>query len=68
MQEEEIPYLGICLGMQAAVVSFARDGLDAQADELEFNENSPCPIVATIGEWSEEMDLGGTMRLGQGQT
>ena len=67
-REQKIPYLGICLGMQAAVVSFARDGLDAQADSAEFNENSPCPIVATIGEWSEEMDLGGTMRLGQKRT
>jgi len=74
-RENKIPYLGICLGMQMAVVEFARNvaGLkDAHSSEL--NENTPHPVVALITEWTDEkgqkiqrdesVDLGGTMRLG----
>jgi len=74
-RENKIPYLGICLGMQMAVVEFARNvaGLkDAHSSEL--NENTPHPVVALITEWTDEKgqkiqrnetaDLGGTMRLG----
>ncbi|WP_321323250.1 CTP synthase [Thiomicrorhabdus sp.] len=74
-RENKIPYLGICLGMQMAVVEFARNvaGLkDAHSSEL--NANTPHPVVALITEWTDEngvkvertedADLGGTMRLG----
>jgi CTP synthase len=69
------PYLGICLGMQMAVVEYARHvaGLTA-AHSSELNPNTPHPVVALITEWTDEQgkvversassDLGGTMRLG----
>ncbi|WP_296654977.1 CTP synthase [Paraburkholderia sp.] len=74
-REAKVPYLGICLGMQLAVIEFARDvvGL-AQANSTEFNPDTPDRVVALITEWadregkvekrSENSDLGGTMRLG----
>lgn len=74
-RESKTPYLGICLGMQLAVIEFARDvaGL-ADANSTEFNADTTNPVVALITEWydragrvekrSEESDLGGTMRLG----
>ncbi len=74
-RENKIPYLGICLGMQMAVVEFARHvaGLD-NAHSTELNPKTPHPVVALITEWTngkgqvlqrdEATDLGGTMRLG----
>jgi CTP synthase len=74
-REQQIPYLGICLGMQLAIIEFARDvaKLDG-AHSTEFNRNSPHPVIALISEWqdqkgtveqrSEQSQLGGTMRLG----
>ncbi len=74
-REHNIPYLGICLGMQVAVIEFARNvvGLEA-ANSTEFNRNTPHPVVGLITEWlddsgtretrSEQSDRGGTMRLG----
>ena len=74
-REQKVPYLGICLGMQVAVVEFARNvaGL-AGANSTEVDANTPHPVIALITEWvtadgtvetrSEESDLGGTMRLG----
>jgi CTP synthase len=74
-RENNIPYLGICLGMQVAVIEFARAvaGL-AQANSTEFVEDCPEPVIALITEWQnrdgereqrdEHTDLGGTMRLG----
>ena len=74
-REKEIPYLGICLGMQVAVIEFARNvaGLKG-ANSTEFDENTPHPVVALVTEWvdesgqierrNEDSDLGGTMRLG----
>ena len=74
-RENNIPYLGICLGMQVAVIEFARNvaGLE-NAHSTEFNKQTPHPVIALITEWvaengvietrSEESDLGGTMRLG----
>lgn len=74
-REKKIPYLGICLGMQLAVIEFARHvaGLK-DANSTEFNPNGPHPVVALITEWMdregkvekrhEDSDLGGTMRLG----
>lgn len=74
-RENGVPYLGICLGMQLAVVEFARNkvGLN-QAHSTEFQPNTPDPVVGLITEWTREdgvkehrssvSDLGGTMRLG----
>lgn len=74
-RENRIPYLGICLGMQLAVVEFARNvaGL-IKAHSTEFSENTPHPVIGLITEWIEadghiktraaNADLGGTMRLG----
>ena len=74
-RESGIPYLGICLGMQVAVIEAARNlaGLDG-AMSTEFDSDTPHPVVGLITEWqdaggsteerSEESDLGGTMRLG----
>jgi CTP synthase len=74
-RETGIPYLGICLGMQLAVIEFARHvaGL-AGANSTEFDPDTPHPVVALITEWqnrdgsierrSSSSDLGGTMRLG----
>ncbi len=74
-RENNIPFLGICLGMQVAVIEFARNvaGL-AGAHSTEFNQATGHPVIALIEEWqradggheqrSETSDLGGTMRLG----
>lgn len=74
-RENNVPYLGICLGMQLAVIEFARHvaGLD-NASSTEFDPDSPHPVVALITEWmdregraekrDEGSDLGGTMRKG----
>ncbi|ACL72268.1 CTP synthase [Thioalkalivibrio sulfidiphilus] len=74
-RENGIPYLGICLGMQVAVIEFARHvaGLEG-AHSTEFRPNTPHPVIALITEWkdregrieqrSADSDLGGTMRLG----
>jgi len=74
-RENRIPYLGICLGMQVAVIEFARHvaGLE-NAHSTEFNRDTPHPVVALITQWrteqgdrqtrGEDSDLGGTMRLG----
>ncbi|MFT4807037.1 MAG: CTP synthase [Paraglaciecola sp.] len=71
----QIPYLGICLGMQVALIEFARNvaGME-NANSTEFDPESPFPVVGLITEWldaagttesrSESSDLGGTMRLG----
>ena len=60
-----IPYLGICLGMQIAVVEFARHvcGMDG-ANSAEFDPETPYPVVDLLPEQKEVSDLGGTMRLG----
>ncbi len=71
-----IPYLGICLGMQLAVIEFARHvcGL-TDANSTELNPDTPHPVVSLITEWTDrggevqkrtaDSDLGGTMRLGK---
>ncbi len=75
-RENNVPYLGICLGMQLAVIEFARHvcGLGG-ANSTEFQSDTPNPVVALITEWQdhsgkkevrdESSDLGGTMRLGK---
>jgi CTP synthase len=74
-RENGIPYLGICLGMQLAVIEYARHmaGL-AGANSTEFEPQTPHPVVALISEWQnrdgrvehrdQSSDMGGTMRLG----
>ncbi|MFM1788153.1 MAG: synthetase [Pseudomonadota bacterium] len=74
-RQNKIPYLGICLGMQLAVVEYARHvaGL-TKANSTEFDPSTPEPMIALITEWigadgsvqsrSQASDLGGTMRLG----
>jgi CTP synthase len=74
-RENRIPYLGICLGMQLAIIEYARHkaGMEG-AHSTEFDPQTPYPVVALITEWrtregrvetrSEKSDLGGTMRLG----
>ena len=74
-REHKIPYLGICLGMQLAVIEFARHRAALEgAHSTEFDPDSPYPVVALISEWrdasgrvekrSGHSNLGGTMRLG----
>ncbi|WP_062264733.1 CTP synthase [Endozoicomonas arenosclerae] len=74
-REQKIPYLGICLGMQVAVIEYARNvaGLEG-ANSSEFDQNAEHPVIGLITEWlssegavetrTEASDLGGTMRLG----
>jgi len=77
-RENKVPYLGICLGMQVAVIEYARNvaGLK-DAHSTEFDRDTPHPVIALIIEWlnadgsveqrTEKTDLGGTMRLGAQQ-
>ncbi|WP_077340760.1 CTP synthase [Pseudocolwellia agarivorans] len=74
-RENKVPYLGICLGMQVALIDYARNvaGL-TDAHSTEFNPETSAPVVGLINEWldeegqveyrHEDSDLGGTMRLG----
>ncbi|MBM3667978.1 MAG: CTP synthase [Actinobacteria bacterium] len=64
-REKGIPYLGICLGMQIAVVDFARHvcGMEG-ANSAEFDPETPYPVVDLLPEQKEVSDMGGTMRLG----
>jgi CTP synthase len=74
-RENGVPYLGICLGMQVAVIEFARNVASLRgAQSTEFDKSTPHPVIALITEWQtsagsveerdEDSDLGGTMRLG----
>ena len=64
-RENKIPFLGICLGMQMAVVEFARNVLGiADADSAEFDENSKNPVIHIMEEQKGIDKKGGTMRLG----
>ena len=64
-RELRIPYLGVCLGMQIAVMEFARHiaGMDG-ANSTEFDPETPHPVIDLLPEQKEVTDLGGTMRLG----
>ncbi len=74
-RKNSIPFLGICLGMQAAVIEYARNVLGHNdANSTEFNQDTSSPVIAMITEWMNEdgstenrdetSELGGTMRLG----
>ncbi len=74
-RERGIPYLGICLGLQVAVIEYARNVAELEgAQSTEFDRNTPHPVIALITEWQDhegqierrdaDSDLGGTMRLG----
>jgi CTP synthase len=74
-RENKIPYLGICLGMQLAIIEFSRHVAVLEgAHSTEFNRAAPHPVVALISEWQDQKgtveqrtdrsDMGGTMRLG----
>lgn len=74
-REHKVPYLGICLGLQVAIIEFARNQAKLEgANSTEFDVDTPYPVVALVTEWvnatgqvevrTEESDKGGTMRLG----
>lgn len=75
-RKNHIPFFGICLGMQLAVVEFTRNMLDLpKANSIEMDDNTPDPVIFLIKEWfdyrtnqtqhrDKESDLGGTLRLG----
>ncbi len=75
VRTHDIPYLGICLGMQIAVIEYAQNVLQLKdAHSTEFAENTPYPVIALVSEWrsldgrvekrTANEDLGGTLRLG----
>ncbi|CAJ1000894.1 MULTISPECIES: CTP synthase [Bacillales] len=68
-RENKVPFLGICLGMQIAVIEFARHvaGLEG-ANSSEINPNTKYPVIDLLPEQKEIEDMGGTMRLGLGPT
>ena len=64
-REREIPFLGVCLGMQMAVADFARHVVDMPgANSTEFDPETPYPVIDLLPEQKEVADMGGTMRLG----
>ena len=64
-RENKIPFFGICLGMQTAVIEFARNVLKlSKADSIENNAQTPDPVIHLMEEQKRIMNLGGTMRLG----
>lgn len=64
-RENNIPYFGICLGMQMAVIEFARNVLNLEeADSTEMNAKTPHPVIDLMEQQKEVIDYGGTMRLG----
>lgn len=61
-----VPYLGICLGMQIAIIEFARNVLGLKdANSAEINPETPYPVIDILPEQKDVTDMGGTMRLGQ---
>ncbi len=65
-REKKLPFLGICLGMQCAVIEFARHVANLKgANSTEFSDTPEHPVIALMNEQREITDLGGTMRLGQ---
>jgi len=64
-RENKVPYLGLCLGMQCAVIEFARNVCNLkEANSTEFNQKTKFPVIDLMEEQKKIMDMGGTMRLG----
>ncbi|HIE50162.1 MAG TPA: CTP synthase [Armatimonadetes bacterium] len=64
-RENRVPFLGLCLGLQCAVIEFARNAGGLQrANSTEFDKNTPHPVIALLEEQKHVRNLGGTMRLG----
>ena len=65
-RENNLPFLGLCLGMQCAVIEYARNVAGMKdANSMEFNENTPYPVIDLMTEQKNVEGYGGTMRLGQ---
>ena len=65
-REQKVPYFGICLGLQIAIIEFARNVLRMEgASSTEFNPDTPYPVIDLMLDQKDVSDLGGTMRLGQ---
>lgn len=64
-REKKIPFLGICLGMQMAIVEYARDVLGyTDANSIELDPETTHPVIALMPDQEDVEDLGGTLRLG----
>ncbi len=64
-REQHIPFLGLCLGMQCSVIEWARNVANlAEAHSVEFNPQTPHPVINLLPEQQDVVDLGGTMRVG----
>jgi CTP synthase len=64
-RERGIPFFGICLGLQCAVVEFARNVVGARGGHsTEFDKDTPHPVICLLDEQQNVTDMGGTMRLG----
>ena len=64
-RENNVPYFGLCLGMQIATIEFARNVLNLEgAHSVEFDADTPHPVIALLDEQQNVTDKGGTMRLG----
>ncbi len=65
-RENNLPFLGLCLGMQCAVIEYARNVVGLKdANSMEFNENTPYPVIDLMTEQKNVEGYGGTMRLGK---
>jgi CTP synthase len=65
-REKNVPMFGICLGMQLAVIEFARNVMGyADANSTEMDKDTTCPVIALMSEQETVTDMGGTMRLGR---
>ena len=65
-RENHVPYFGICLGMQIAVIEYARNAAGLEnANSHEFDENSPHQVIHYMPDQSDDIDKGGTLRLGR---
>ncbi len=64
-RENKVPFFGVCLGMQCAVIEFARNVCEMnRANSTEFNKTTPFPVISLLEEQKRVENLGGTMRLG----
>jgi CTP synthase len=63
-RENNIPYFGICLGMQVMIIEFAKNVLKLEAHSTEIDPKTPYPVISLLEEQKNREDMGGTMRLG----